>query len=1185
MKLKVVALVRFVRLALTALALVAALSACRPPLPPVPKTPAPPEPAPPLPTAALQIVPVPCDSPPGAIVLHPLTGGTALVYRAERAGGPTQQPPVFVQGSAPDRRAVRLDRGSLTGPLDADLTRGFSIALRVRLDGQGAILGNSGASNGMIVAVGNGYSDGFRITADTPRRTLAFSIGRPVAPHSVTVVSPPVPFGRWVHITATWDGRLMRLYVDGWPVAERAMTDGYTVPSRNTIAIGYANAGVGSLNMVFERAELFTNALPPSVCLRLLVPEQTPTAEFVELWDTLIATWQRGQTSEALARLDDLRSAAAVAPMPFRLAARRIETEFALRHGLTTQAADALLDLLASSSAPADWTGKAQEELRRMILEGAAGAWPLRILDRLARAMPLDPAEQINLHLARLAILVESGDAAAARQVAKTILDAPQVVPAARSTVLLSLARLSLEARDLAAMREHLRAVLALDGAPLAHRDEAERLLSDPESNRPRERLPPAPSFPKPAIELFVAPDGNDANPGTRERPLATPAGARDALRRLRGSAALPAGGATIWFASGRYPVRATLTLDTRDSGAPGAPVVWRALDPASPPRFDGGLRVRPSPVSAEARRLADPSVADRLVEFDLAAQGLTNLPPLVLGGFGSGRGFRTHPTIELFANGSALPRSRWPNHGWVSLSAAHGTNPVLSHGRPTGAMADGIIGYEGDRPARWTNEPALLLHGYWHHRWADSYEHVAAIRPDARRIELAPPCHNYGFKPAGLWAAANAVSEIDQPGEWALLPDARRIVALPPAGASASMDWVVSACTEPMLRADNLAHVAFVGLLWEYGAHDALMFRSTTNLLIAGCTIRHFAGDAIRLDGGLSNTVRSCDIFSMGRGGIYVTGGDRRTLTPGGHQILNCHIHDLSRIQPTYTPAILLAGVGHRVAHCLAHDIRSSAFRVAGNEHLIEMNEVCHVVTESDDQGGVDMWGDPTYRGNRFLHNFWHHIGRRVGESMTAEVGRAGIRLDDAISGVVIRGNVFLRCGYGAKNVFGSIQIHGGKDNEVDGNVIALAQAALSFTPWSESRWRDHIAGALDKREVNRDLFLRRYPSLANLSEHPNRNIILRNFIWRCDMLGWRAPGANLWVHNTVTSESDAPFVAPEQGDFRLKPGRRAPGSLGPEPIPFELMGLRSDPYRPTLPANLIRGLRTPDPDGHSER
>ena len=33
---------------------------------------------------------------------------------------------------------------------------------------------------------------------------------------------------------------------------------------------------------------------------------------------------------------------------------------------------------------------------------------------------------------------------------------------------------------------------------------------------------------------------------------------------------------------------------------------------------------------------------------------------------------------------------------------------------------------------------------------------------------------------------------------------------------------------------------------------------------------------------------------------------------------------------------------------------------RLEGNDHLVEFNEVYRVVSESDDQGGVDMFGDP---------------------------------------------------------------------------------------------------------------------------------------------------------------------------------------------------------------------------------
>ncbi len=79
---------------------------------------------------------------------------------------------------------------------------------------------------------------------------------------------------------------------------------------------------------------------------------------------------------------------------------------------------------------------------------------------------------------------------------------------------------------------------------------------------------------------------------------------------------------------------------------------------------------------------------------------------------------------------------------------------------------------------------------------------------------------------------------------------------------------------------------------------------------------------------------------------------------------------------------------------------------RIEGNDHLIELNAIRHVVEESDDQGGIDMFGNPLYRGVVIRWNRWSDIGGGT------ESGAAGVRLDDMISGVTIHGKIFERCG-----------------------------------------------------------------------------------------------------------------------------------------------------------------------------
>jgi hypothetical protein len=54
-------------------------------------------------------------------------------------------------------------------------------------------------------------------------------------------------------------------------------------------------------------------------------------------------------------------------------------------------------------------------------------------------------------------------------------------------------------------------------------------------------------------LELYVAPDGDDAASGSIDAPLASLKGARDKLRTLKQQGPLPQGGATVYLRGGTY--------------------------------------------------------------------------------------------------------------------------------------------------------------------------------------------------------------------------------------------------------------------------------------------------------------------------------------------------------------------------------------------------------------------------------------------------------------------------------------------------------------------------------------------------------------------------------------------------------------------------------------------------------
>lgn len=653
---------------------------------------------------------------------------------------------------------------------------------------------------------------------------------------------------------------------------------------------------------------------------------------------------------------------------------------------------------------------------------------------------------------------------------------------------------------------------------------------------------------PTPGLTLHVSKSGDDSGTGTEGKPFASLERARDAIRALKG--AVPVGGVRVVIHGGEYQVSRTFSLSEVDSGNLNAPVVYAAAK-GEKVTFRGGIRLADWKLlqGGNFYPLLTQSVIGKVWYVDLRELGLTNLIPLKLGGFASGNGFITHPAYELFFNGKAMQLARGPNKGFLHIAQV--TVPDDTKGYDRKGSMTGIFKVKEPIPSKWASEPDLLLYGYWFWDWADSYERVASIDCAKGEITLAKPWHRYGYANGAHFYAYNALSELDLPGEWYLDRTNGRVILYPPSEIK-NAEIELSTFAAPMLDMDNVSNVRFEGVTWELGSADAIHIHGGTNCLFAGCAIRRFAGNGVVMDGGTKHGLLSCDIDSMGRGGVLLTGGNRKTLVAGGHFIENCDIHDLSRIDHTYTPAILINGVGNQIRHNRLHDIQSSAIRVEGNNHLIEYNEVFNVVTESDDQGGIDIFGNPTFRGNVFRYNYWHHIGAWHENDEQPACGQCAIRLDDAISGTLIKGNIMERCS-AEKQGFGGVQIHGGKDNWVEGNLFVNCWAAVSCSVWSEERWRNFVKPALDAQAIDRELYLKTYPELATLLENNGLNHVRSNIVFQCKQLTIRAP-RNLDVTNNLQMTN---------GVFAPDPANPLFHQAGFERIPIAEMGLYADQWR----------------------
>jgi hypothetical protein len=664
----------------------------------------------------------------------------------------------------------------------------------------------------------------------------------------------------------------------------------------------------------------------------------------------------------------------------------------------------------------------------------------------------------------------------------------------------------------------------------------------------------PTPAIPAEPLNIYVAADGDDRwsgtlsrpNPACNDGPLATLKRARDELRRRKRDEGLPHG-AIVQVRRGVYRLPETFTLAAEDSGTASAEIMYRA---ASGERvvISGGREIeqlRPvDDAKALAQLVAEARGHVRCANLDEA--GVTDLGAVVAAG----------KRLEVFYNDKPMTLARGPNHGFLVIAELTGDEPITTDGVRGNKI--GRFTVTDERVARWANEPELWLHGYWFWDWADSYEKVQAIDPHSRELRLAPPNHGYGYRQGQRFYALNALAELDTAGEWYLDRQTRRLYLWPPETADEA--HVVVSVLPSLIACHDVSHVAFRGLTLAASRDAAVVIDGGHAVRVLGCTIRNTGGWAARV-GGTGHVVAGCDVMDVGEGGIDVSGGDRVTLTPGRVRIENNHFQRFGRWFRTYRPAIAVAGVGHSIVHNLIHDAPHAALLFGGNDHLIEGNEIYDVCYETADVGAMYTGRDWTMRGTLIQGNYLHHIQGPGAHSAMA------VYLDDAASGMTIRGNVFYKAGQAAF-------IGGGRDNLVENNLFVDCESAIHVDArglgWMRNHIEEDMPAKLNALPYQKAPWSERYPTLVNLLADdpgaPKGNVVRRNVQVGGTWADIESAAEKLVSFTDNLVDQDPGFVDGAQSNFQLRNDSPA-FQLGFERIDCERIGLFGDVYRASWP------------------
>ena len=700
------------------------------------------------------------------------------------------------------------------------------------------------------------------------------------------------------------------------------------------------------------------------------------------------------------------------------------------------------------------------------------------------------------------------------------------------------------------------------------HRQEAAGLLQEME--RTAQGLPARdvtesrtklPAIERYAAEIWVAPDGNDANSGQPAKPVATLSRARDLVRELLRSVKVPI---AVILKNGEYRVNETLALSTEDSGGNGTPVVWKAAESGKAVLY-GGMRLNgfvPVQDSAILARLV-PEARGQILVCDLKSLGLQDYGNLAVRGFSQPP---SPPTVELYVDGEPQTLARWPNEGFVDAGKLIAPGSI-TNGTPS------VFEYLDNRHARWVTAEDAWLFGYWQKLWADSTLEIGKIDTAAKRIVTAKP---YDLGKRGMddeqgikYYAFNLLEELDRPGEWYLDRRTGKLY-LWPTGDPQRQKIELGVLKVPFLATRETSNLRLEGLVFDLGRFDGIQINKGDNVQIVGCEVKRLAGNGVTINGGTRHMLLGCDIHHTGRNATSLTGGNRASLERADFLVENCHLHHFGRIDRTYTPAIYAAGVGMRIAHNLMNDGPSSCVRIDGNDMLVEYNEVHSMVRESDDQGAMESFGNPSFRGIVYRFNRFENIGN----GLALVNGQAAIRFDDVISGMVIYGNVFIRA---ASGHFGAIQINGGRDNIIDNNLFIDCKLGISGGYRKNHKHWVETEQGLKKDAYQTPLYLQRYPEIANMLDGKGRNYASRMVLIDSgtpivqkafyDSLAVRSESMNIASASLLTKNSDWPSSAVSELGLRL----------GLRPIPVAEIGLYADRTRAHWPV-MTQPVAVPD-------
>jgi len=454
--------------------------------------------------------------------------------------------------------------------------------------------------------------------------------------------------------------------------------------------------------------------------------------------------------------------------------------------------------------------------------------------------------------------------------------------------------------------------------------------------------------------DFYVAVDGNDANPGTKSKPFATLARARDAVRKLKNKKSTD--DITVFIRGGTYTIHETVVFGLEDSGSRDQTITYAAF-PGEVPVFSSGKKIT-----------GWTKLKDYPEDLPEAARGNVWVAEVPETKGGKWRFFC------LFEGDKMLPRAR--GKGW------------MPEGEPIDDWWKGVFASIEDKSTfqfpegalkNWENledvELRVFPAGYTMNMLG-----LASVDEKTRIARTSVPA-TYPIKswpeedktgPAA-WVE-NVLETLDEPGEWVLNTQQGKLYLWP--NGEKPSDNIVAPKLRELIRAEGevdefgpedtpVQHLVFRGLTFTHGDRDLwtkddagiqhdwemydkasalLRFRGSQHCLVDECRFTNTGGTGVRFDlHSQYNRVRRCLFDYLGQAGILICGyGPGTKDVSFRNEIVNNHIHHCGEIYKHGHGIIIWQSRDNRVANNLIHDGPRKAVLVGGvRAHFFDTSRI----------------------------------------------------------------------------------------------------------------------------------------------------------------------------------------------------------------------------------------------------